>query len=146
MRIRRIIRWSAWLIAGLLVASSPAVAPAAGVVGSLTVAAAAGSPALTPSDLTGVAIIANPGFEKTVTQSLPPFTVPVVVTGQAAAVTNATLGQASVDTTLVLTNATAGALSLELTLRDGAGAVLSTTPLSLAAHATTVVLVSTLLP
>jgi hypothetical protein len=52
----------------------------------------------------------------------------------------------NIETTLILTNATAGTLSLELTLRDDSGATLSTTPLSLAAHASPVVLVSDLLP
>jgi hypothetical protein len=146
MKTSRFAWMAAWLIAGLLAGLSVAAwAANNNIVGSLTIAAASPAPALT-TELVGVAIIANRGFEKTVSQSIPPFTVPVVLSEDPASATSANLSQINVDTTLILTNTTANVLSLVLTLYDGAGVVLSTTPLSVGAHATVMKHVSDLLP
>jgi hypothetical protein len=147
MRTKRFGWIAAWLVAGLL-AGWPASALAANnnIVGSLTIAAASPAPALT-TELVGVAIIANRGFEKTVSQQIPPFTVPVVVTDdQGQSATSANLSQINVDTTLILTNTTATPLNLVLTLYDADGVIKSTTPLSVGAHATVMKRVSELLP
>jgi hypothetical protein len=147
MKTSRFAWMAAWLMAGLLTGlPMSALAANDNIVGSLAIAAASPAPALT-TELVGVAIIANPGFEKTVSQSLPPFTVPVVFQQEPAETTlNANLSHINVDTTLILTNTTANVLNLVLTLYDGAGVVLSTTPLSVNAHATVMKRVSDLLP
>ncbi len=101
------------------------------------------------TELVGLALIANPGLEKNITTQIPPFTFPVLVDGEtedAPGATSSKLLTKNVDTTLVLTNTTNGKLSLTLTLRDAGGNVLTTTNTSLAPNASTVIMVSDLLP
>ena len=114
------------------------------MVGSVTITGAGGV-ALT-TQLTGFAVVANPGLEKGITIQVPPFTFPVFVEGENADGSVGKLLKKNVDTTLVLTNTTAAALPIEVTLRDANGTVLSLTLESLAARATNVTFVSDLLP
>jgi len=120
------------------------------VVGSLTITGAGGA-ALT-TQLVGIAMIANPGFEKNSTIQIPPFTLPVFVDGEAedeeGSTSKSKLLKKNFDTTLALTNTTGASLVIELTLRDATGALLTPTPVSmtLLSHATEVIFVSDLLP
>lgn len=120
------------------------------IVGSLTITGDGGA-ALT-TELVGVAMIANPGFEKNSTIQIPPFTLPVFVDGEAedeeGSTSKSKLLKKNFDTTVVVTNTTGASLTIELTLRDAAGALLTPTPvpMTLAAHATKVIFVSDLLP
>ena len=119
------------------------------VFGSLTITKQGGG--VLTTELVGLALIANPGLEKNITIQIPPFSFPVLVGGETEDAPEATssskLLTKNIDTTLVLTNTTSGTLSLTLTLRDAGGHVLSTTnPPSLAANASTVIMVSDLLP
>ena len=100
------------------------------------------------TELVGFAVIANPGLEKAITVQIPPLTFPVFVDGEAEdeATSKSKLLTKNFDTTVVLTNTTGAALNLQLKLRDAGGTLLSTTPVTLAAHATKVILVSDLLP
>lgn len=109
------------------------------VLGSLTVTKADLS-ALT-TEVTGIAVISNPGFEKTMAQQLPPFVIPVFADKETD-----NPGQGSLDTLVALTNTTDSALALLLTLRNAAGTVLSATPLALPARGTAALFVSDLVP
>ncbi len=108
-----------------------------------------------PTGLVGFAVIANPGFEKTITQHLPPFTLPVFIEGDllddegVAAPSNRSglrLLRKRLDTTLVLTNTTGLLLNLFVHLWDGDGHLLvSGFPLPLGPHATKLLPVGDLL-
>jgi hypothetical protein len=136
------------LIASLLILAAllsvPAAAASREMLGSLTITGPDGA-ALT-TQLTGVAVIANPGFEKNITVQIPPFTFPVFVQGETTEESASRLLKKNFDTTLILTNTTAAPLVIELVLRDSSGSVLSSTVETLAAHASKVIFVSTLLP
>ncbi len=110
------------------------------VLGSLTITGAAST------DLVGVAVVHNPGFEKAITQQIPPFTTPVFVDVDKDDMT----GQVVIsrfDTIVVLTNTTAGTLHLTLTILDASGmTTLATKMISLDPHATTAINLSALLP
>jgi hypothetical protein len=114
------------------------------VLASATITGEAGA-ALT-TELVGVAVTHNPGFEKTIVQQLPPFTVPVFVDVEK----NDATGQVMIsrfDTTLVLTNTTDDDLVLEITVLDSTGTmVLASFNPTLAAHASLLIAVSSLLP
>lgn len=119
------------------------------VLGSLVVTKGDGG--VLTTELTGFAVIANPGLEKTITQQLPPFTLPVFVDGDTASQPSVPgvprLLRRNFDTTLVLTNTTASSLAIRLTLLGGGGAPLGPpVSRSLAAHETILLLVSDLLP
>lgn len=93
------------------------------VPGSLTITGAG------PTDLVGVVVTHNPGFEKTISQQIPPFTVPIFVDGD----TDDTTG---------------GTLNLTLTILDASGTTtLATSMVSLPPpHATTAIDLSGPLP
>jgi hypothetical protein len=123
------------------------------VAGSLTIAKSDGGDLGT--SLVGFAVIANPGFEKSITIHIPPFTLPVFIDGDredgddddSAVSSSSRLVRRRFDTTVVLTNTTESLLGLKLTVRDGSGAVLANAvPVSLEAHETKVIPVSDLLP
>lgn len=132
-----------------LVLVGPAAAHQVSVSGSLTITGPAGAE---PTGLVGVAVVANPGYEKTITLQIPPFTLPVFIDGDrddddGSATSHHGWGERRLDTTLVLVNSTGSALSLEITVRDRSGTILANdVPVSLAAHETKVVQVSDLLP
>jgi hypothetical protein len=90
-------------------------------------------------ELTGLAVIMNPGLEKTMAQQLPPYTIPVFVD-----VDNG--GGPNLDTLLALTNTTAAPLEVQVTLYDRTGTVLGTRTVTLAGHATESFPVSSLVP
>ena len=52
------------------------------ILGSLTITGNNNAP-LANSEITGFAVIANPGLEKTMVQQLPPYTIPVFIDGEA---------------------------------------------------------------
>jgi hypothetical protein len=117
------------------------------IVGSLTITGAGGA-ALT-TELVGIALIANPGGEKSATIQIPPFVLPVVIDGEDGGPgARGKLLSKNLDTTLLLTNTTTASMTIELTVRDGDGTSLTTSPavVTLGPRATKVVVVSDLLP
>jgi hypothetical protein len=116
------------------------------VFGSLTVLNASpapdGSP-LNPGDIAGLAIIANPGMEKTISEELPPYTVPIFVDVDEDNAQQ--IVKSRFDTTAVLTNTTGSQLSVLLIVRDAAGTTLGSETLTIPAHGTAVVMLSSLL-
>jgi hypothetical protein len=76
LRTKRTVWLSALLLVGLLLPQEVSGRTRT-ILGSLTKTAIGGtSPTM---ELAGVAVAHNPGFEKTVTQQLPPITIPVFV-------------------------------------------------------------------
>lgn len=100
-----------------------------------------------PTDLSGVAVIHNPGFEKTISQQIPPLAFPVFVDLDEDDATGTVLNK-RFDTLVTLTNTTGNPLNnVTLTLLDASGAnTLGATVVNLAPHASVLVLVSDLLP
>ena len=110
------------------------------VFGSLTITGAG------PTDLVGVAVTHNPGFEKTVSQQIPPFTLPVFVDADVDDNTGQVVNS-RFETTVILTNTTGGTLNLTLTILDASGVnTLATSLVSLPPHATTSIDLSGPLP
>ncbi len=101
---------------------------------------------VSPTDIVGVAVIHNPGFEKTISQQIPPLTFPVFVDVDEDDVSGAVLNK-RFDTVVTLTNATAGPLDdITLTLLDASGTTaLASTTIDLAANASAAVFLSDLL-
>ncbi|MGH7263502.1 MAG: hypothetical protein ACREMB_01450 [Candidatus Rokuibacteriota bacterium] len=140
MRMARHATLGILALIGLLLAC-PAQAAAAAFVGSVTVEGAA------EGEVVGFAVTANPGLEKTITQQLPPLTVPVIVEGDAGpGPAGPKFLKKNLDTLLVLTNTTGVALNLTLRLRDADGGDVGTQALTLNPFATQVIIVSNLLP
>ncbi len=151
-------KWATIVVAGVmlgLLLAGPAAAHRVSIAGSVRVTGAAGAP-LDPDALVGVAVIANPGFEKTITQHLPPFTLPVFIEedwsddGDDAANRGLhnrglRLLRRHLDTTLVLTNTTGSDLPLHLTLWDAAGVEIGSLAVTLMGHQTKLLPVSSLL-
>lgn len=102
---------------------------------------------VSPTDIVGVAVIHNPGFEKTITQQIPPLTFPVFVDVDKNDSGGAVLNK-RFDTLVMLTNATAGPLNnIALTLLDASGTTtLASTTISLGAHASVAIFLSEVLP
>ena len=153
------------------------------ILGSLTITGDNNAP-LQNNSITGFAVIASPGLEKTMVQQLPPYTIPVFIDGEEADDDSARsrpnddhpgngpngddppglrpdgppsnrpderprfrLVRRHLDTTLVLTNTTAASLTIELTLKNAAGDVLTgPTDMTFDAHETKLIQVSDLLP
>lgn|SRR5574341_1137439 len=136
---------STWLAAFLLLAlflPTGASAATQTIVGSVTVTNADFT--APPTDLVGVAIIHNPGFEKTSSQQLPPFTAPIFLDVD----TNDTTGDvvhSRFETTLMLTN-TGGAKTIGLIIRGAEGNQLAQETVNLGGFATVLINLSTLLP
>jgi len=129
----------ALLLLGLFL-SAEASAKTQTVLGSLRITGAG------PSELVGFVVSHNPGFEKTITQHIPPFIVSVFVDVDKDN-GNGQVVNSRFDTTVVLTNTTAGTLNLTLTILDASGTqTLATSNISLAANATTAITLSALLP
>jgi hypothetical protein len=135
-------------IVNVLVVAAALLLPQAGwagshtVLGSLNVTNANGSP-LTTGDVVGLALIANPGMEKSISPQLPPYTVPVFIdvdTDSGDHVVNSRF-----DTTVLLTNTTGSPLPVLLTVRDAGGTTLGSKTLTIAAHGTVAVVLSSLL-
>jgi hypothetical protein len=120
------------------------------IMGSVNVALSGGG-TLAPDDLVGFAVTANPGLEKTITQHLPPFTLPVFVDGERDddndAVTQSRRPlRVRFDTTLVLTNPKTTTIEILVTLRGADGATLGTQTVVLGPHVTVIVPLSPLVP
>lgn len=137
---------SALLIIGLLLPVGVLATPLT-VFGSLTITKADGVPLTT--EVMGFAVIANSGFEKNITQQIPPFTAPFFVdvdVGEPSGPSRKRpVLQSRFDTTVVLTNTTAAPLNIELVLRDASGDLLTTEAMTLEPHATAVIFLSELL-
>jgi len=140
MRTRRVALFTALLLLGLLLPLG-ASASTRTVLGSLMITG------VSPTDLVGVAVIHNPGFEKTITQQVPPLTFPVYVDVDKND-SNGAVQNRRFDTFIMLTNATAGPLNnIALTLLDASGATtLASTTISLGAHASVAIFLSEVLP
>jgi hypothetical protein len=160
-----------WALAGGLALATVLAGTAAArpltILGSLEITGDGGTP-LAVGALTGFAVIANPGLEKTIVQQLPPLTVPVFIDGEEAddsarsrpddrpngpPFTDSAerprfrLLRRNLDTTVVLTNTTGATLVIELVLRSAAGDSLGgPRELSFAPHQTRAVQLSDLLP
>jgi hypothetical protein len=128
------------LAVGLLLPPN-ALAKTQTVLGSLMITGAS------PTDLSGVAAIHNPGFEKTISQQIPPLVFPVFVDLDEDDVSGAVLNK-RFDTLVTLTNTTGSPLNnITLTLLDASGATtLGMKTLNLGPHASVLVFVSDLLP
>lgn len=145
MQTKRATLLSALLIIGLLLPVGVLATPLT-VIGSLTITKPDGTPLTT--ELVGFAVTANPGLEKTITQQIPPFTVPFFVDvdlGEPGPSGGKPVLNTRFDTMLVLTNTTSDSLSIKLTLRDDSGAPLTTEERTLDANATIVIVLSELL-
>ena len=131
---------AAFLVLGLLLPQA-ASARAQTILGSLTITG------VSPTDLVGIAVIHNPGFEKTITQQIPPLTVPVFVDVDKDDSSGGVL-TSRFDTLVVLTNTTGNTLiNITLTLLDTDGNQLATMTINnLGAHASRTINVSDLLP
>jgi len=142
---------------GLLIPLDGA-ARTATILGSLTITKVlpdASRVALT-TELVGISLIANPGFEMIIPQQLPPFTIPAFVDVDQEDTSDSAgrrILRKRFETTLVLTNTTGTSLSIELTLwgPSGAGPAGNGNPLNklsrtLDPHATLVLFLSDLLP
>lgn len=136
---------------GLVVLVAAMVLPVAGaarpvtVLGSVSITTPDETP-LADGSLTGFALIANPGLEKTIVQPIPPYTFPVFMQGEAAEA-GLKLLKKDLDTLLVMANATAAPLSVKVTLRDAAAtSELGVLEVTLGARETRALAVSDLLP
>ena len=92
---------------------------------------------LNPGDVTGLAVIMNPGIEKTMAQQLPPYMVPVFVDTQ---------GGPNLDTLVALTNTLGVPITVRVTLHDQLGVEIGGRTLTLPALGTESFFVSTLVP
>ena len=139
MLIRRAALISVVLLVSLLLPQNSS-ARTQTVLGSLTITGAG------PTDLVGVAVTHNPGFEKTISQQIPPFTVPVFVDADVDD-TSGQVVNSRFETTVILTNTTGGTLNLTLMILDASGVnTLATSMVSLPPHATTSIDLSGPLP
>jgi hypothetical protein len=141
MRQKHAVVLSLLLLAGLVL---PAAAPArpVTVLGSLVITVTRADGAVLPlpdNAITGFAVIANPGLEKTIVQQLPPYTLPIFIDGEGPDGGPPTLRllRRNLDTTVVLTNTTGDPLTIEVTIRNAAGAVIvGPTDMPFTAHQT----------
>ena len=105
------------LLVAVLLVSGIAAARRGNVVGSLTI-----SGDNLPNRLVGIAVVSNPGLEKTMVQQIPPFTVPVILDVEFDDSSNGPrILNKNLDTSVVLTNVSTTPLTVTLTLRDGDG-------------------------
>ena len=137
------------LLAGVLVPAASATT----LLGSVSLTKVSGGVesdlTAVPPDVTGTIVISNPGLEKTITQQLPPFTVPIVIDAEGSGPSLRVLRK-NLDAVLLLTNPS-GTTAITVVIRvwdeDGeeltpAGGVSQT----LGAHVTKAVRLSDLLP
>jgi hypothetical protein len=97
-------------------------------------------------EVVGIAVIANPGLEKSMTQQIPPLTFPVFVQLVEDDANGAVINKL-LDTLVAITNATNGILDdITLSVMDTSGAPLGSTTFDLAAHASILIFVSDLVP
>jgi hypothetical protein len=105
------------LLVGVLLVPGIAAARRGNVVGSLTIRGDN-----LPNRLVGIAVVSNPGLEKTMVQQIPPFTVPVILDVEFDDSSNGPrILNKNLDTNVVLTNVSTTPLTATLTLRDGDG-------------------------
>lgn len=139
MRAKPTALLALFLLTGLLLPPG-AAARTQTVLGSVTITGAL------PSELVGVVVDHNPGFEKTISLPVPPLTAPVFVDVDKDDMTGQIMNS-RFETTVVLTNTTASPLTLTLTILDAGGtSTLATKMISVGPHATALVNISGLLP
>ena len=119
------------MILGLLLPQG-AVARRHTLLGSLSLTKVGGAP-LT-NEVTGVAMISNPGFEKNISVPIPPYTLPVFIDQDENDSPHSV--DRHFDTMVILTNTTGASLDVVLTLRGADGVILNTTTVTLPAHGT----------
>lgn len=141
MRTKPSICLAAFLLLALLLPTG-ALAATHTILGSVTVTN--GTFTAPPTDLVGVAIIHNPGFVKTSSQQLPPYTAPIFLDVDTSDATGDVLNS-RFETTLLLTN-TGAAKTIGLTILGAAGNQLAQTTVNLGALATVLIELSSLLP
>ena len=130
----------------------PVAAPArpVTVLGSVAITGvAAGVEFDLTNQITGFAVIANPGLEKTMVQQIPPYTLPVFIDGDGPdGSPSLRLLRRNLDTTVVLTNTTNAILIIRVKIWRGAGTEppLSLTDITFNPHETKTFQVSDLLP
>ena len=151
MRTKCIAFLAGLFLVGLLLPSGVA-AKTVTTLGSLTITQIVGTgtaeTALT-TELVGMALIANPGFEMIIPQQLPPFTIPVFVDVDQEDTSESSgrrILKKRFETTLILTNTTDTLLKIILTFRDPSGKQVGKTQKTLDPHATLVLFLSDLLP
>jgi hypothetical protein len=146
MRKALVVALALCLVGGLAL-PAPAPARPVTVLGSLTITGD-GNVALANNAITGFAVIANPGLEKTIVQQLPPYTLPVFLDGDGPdGSPSLRLLRRNLDTTVVLTNTTDAVLVIEITVRNAAGVILAgPRDLTFAAHETRTFQLADILP
>jgi len=143
MRTKGVLLLASLLILGLLV---PSAASARRVIalGSITISEPDGTALSTTNPpLVGVAVIANPGLEKTISVPVPPYTFPVFVNKD-----RDEPGDNDFDAVFAVTNISGNPLVIKLTLHDANGVVvaLTTDTFTVGANATLTIRLSSLLP
>ena len=144
MRNRLLTVLSALLILGLLLPQG-VMARRHTLLGSISLTKAGGAP-LT-NEVTGVATISNPGFEKNISEPIPPYTLPVFIDQDEndGADSSSRVTNKHMDTLVILTNTTGASLAVVLTLRDAEGVILNTITVTLPAHGTKAIALSDLI-
>ncbi|MDE2060730.1 MAG: hypothetical protein KGL31_04620 [candidate division NC10 bacterium] len=133
-------------IGGMLVPAS-ALAKRVSVFGSLAIAKCTDGACTSTTGLTtefnGIAVIANPGLEKTITFQIPPFTFPIFANKE-----RSDPGDSDLDTILCLVNVSGSSQTIRLTLRDmdGNPVALTTDTFTVDVNHTLSLLLSDLLP
>jgi hypothetical protein len=151
MRKRHAVVLALSLVAGLALPLAAAARPVT-VLGSIAISGVDATLVefvLTNTQITGFAVIANPGLEKTIVQQLPPYTLPVFIDGDGPdGSPSLRLLRRNLDTTVVLTNTTAAPLTIRVKIWRAAGTVppLAETDLTFGPHETKTFQVSDLLP
>ena len=144
MRNRLLAVLSTLLILGLILPQG-AMARRHTLLGSISLTKVGGA-ALT-NEVTGVATISNPGFEKNISEPIPPYTLPVFIDQDEAdgPGSSSNVIDRRMDTMVILTNTTGALLDVVLTLRDADGVILNTTTVTLPAHGTKLISLSDLI-
>jgi hypothetical protein len=150
MRTQRLL-----MIAFLMLLAGALVSPAsaATLLGSVSLTKASGGVesdlTTDPPDVVGTVVISNPGLEKTITQQLPPFTVPIVIDAEGSGPSLRVLRK-NLDAVLLVTNPSGtAAITVVIRVWDPDGAELTPTggvSQTLGAHATKAIRLSDLLP
>jgi hypothetical protein len=143
MRTKGVFLLASLLILGLL-APTGASAKRVMAFGSLTITKSDGTALSTVSPpLVGVAVLANPGLEKTISIPIPQYTFPVFVNEETDQP-----GDNDFDTVFAVTNVSGSPLMIKVTLHDANGMVMSLTTdsFTLGANATLTMRLSSLLP
>jgi hypothetical protein len=137
------------VVTGLLAAPASAATLLRSVSVTKLVGAVESNLTADPPELVGTVVISNPGLEKTITQQLPPFTLPIVIDAEGSGNSLKVLKK-NLDAVLLLTNPSGtAAITVVIRVWDPDGAELTPpggVSQTLAAHATKAIRISDLLP